>query len=842
MPCHNCGSDKTEVDNASGISVCVNCGVVLEENRIVSEVAFAETSGGKAVVQGSYAGESGRISGGGLFGRSRGREGQEQAIENGRLKISSLAHAVHLPERYRDSAQRYYNLAVVNRFTRGRRSDFVAAVCLYAVCRTEKSSHMLIDFSDILQVNVFTLGATFLKLCRVLNLTLPHVDPSLYISRFAVALDFGDYTQRVAQDAVRIAQRMDRDWITSGRRPAGICGACLLIAARMNGFRRTTREMIYVVKVADITIQKRLKEFNQTESSQLSVRDFRTIWLENRADPPSYQKNRKGESSRTVEAKKDDQKDEVEEEHDESEDESEDENTTVKHKYTDADDESDKEEVVPASRKRKRDTSKPSSLSKEIDVEGPSDEEAEADKRPSKKSKGKSVDSSQQDKDKKVGLPASRKRKMDIATSSLGKEINVEESSDEEEEAEEKRTAKKNKGKAVDRSSQQDKKYYVEGSADEALSDDEIVGPFKGPRVDVSEGLPTEEDLILKEIEDSLNEGIKEAGEDCTLATTASNEDLILKEIENSEEVNNDTEDPSIITIKDPAFEHLTTEEKRALTLMAKAKVANEVAELLNPELQEDTRIIADDMEQWLGDESINKAAAELEKTKHAADKNGEEEEDEEDEEDEDEDGNLSDVDDEEIEAMILTDREVALKTKIWYNANKDYLEEMAVRRVLESNKNYSHRKGKGGKKKKLPPPSTPAEAAKQLLMNKKLSKKINQEVFDDMFESAESIAKIKQRDAILKLSANAASPITVAPVYEVVEEPGDIPDPNAPKKTSGSDDEEEKPAEVVEEDDDEEMDSDDMADDERLLRDARAKYTFGEDDDEPEYYDEEDY
>jgi transcription factor IIIB subunit 2 len=193
---------------------------------------------------------------------------------------------------------------------------------------------------------------------------------------------------------------------------------------------------------------------------------------------------------------------------------------------------------------------------------------------------------------------------------------------------------------------------------------------------------------------------------------------------------------------------------------------------------------------------------------------------------------------------MILTDREVALKTKIWYNANKDYLEEMAVRRVLESNKNYSHRKGKSSKKKKLPPPSTPAEAAKQLLMNKKLSKKINQAVFDDMFESAESIAKIKQRDAIMKINgvSNASTP-TIAPVYEVVEEPGDIPDPNAKKTNEGSDDEDEgKAAEVVEEDDDEEMDSDDMADDERLLRDARAKYTFGDDDDEPEYYDEEDY
>ncbi|GAA5814251.1 hypothetical protein MFLAVUS_007745 [Mucor flavus] len=819
MPCHNCGSDKTEVDNASGISVCVNCGVVLEENRIVSEVGFAETSGGKAVVQGSYAGESGRISGGGLFGRSRGREGQEQAIENGRLKISSLAHAVHLPERYRDAAQRYYNLAVVNRFTRGRRSDFVAAVCLYAVCRTEKSSHMLIDFSDILQVNVFTLGATFLKLCRVLNLTLPHVDPSLYISRFAVALDFGDYTQRVAQDAVRIAQRMDRDWITSGRRPAGICGACLLISARMNGFRRTTREMIYVVKVADITIQKRLKEFNQTESSQLSVRDFRTIWLENRADPPSYQKNRKGESSRAIEAKDDDDGSE--------------ESTTVKHKDTDADDESDKEEA-PASRKRKRDTLKPSSLRKEINAEGSSDEEKEdAEKRPVKHSKG---EISQQNNNE----AASMKRKRDIG-SYLGKEIDLEKSNDHDDEEAKKRPAKKNKGKAVDRSSQQDKKYYVEGSEDEVLSDDEVDGPLQESHpVDTSEGLPTEEDLILKEIEESLNEGIKDAGEDCSMNTTAAiyNEDL-AGILSNEEEVDEDAEDPSIITIKDPAFENLSTEEKRALTSIAKAKVANEVAELLNPELQGDTKEIADDMEQWLDDESINKAAAELKKTKHA----DEDEEDEEEEEDDDE--NLSDVDDEEIEAMILTDREVALKTKIWYNANKDYLEEMAVRRVLESNKNYTHRKGKGSKKKKLPPPSTPAEAAKQLLLNKKLSKKINQEVFDDMFESAESIAKIKQRDAILKLTTtnNASITSAIAPVYEVVEEPGDIPDPNA-KKSAGSDDDDDegKPAEVVEDDDDEEMDSDDMADDERLLRDARAKYTFGEDDDEPEYYDEEDY
>jgi transcription factor IIIB subunit 2 len=83
MRCHNCGSDKTESDASSGTSYCVDCGTVsnlfiyiyinviltifffkkkkvLEENTIVAEVTFGETSGGKAVLQGSYAGESGK--------------------------------------------------------------------------------------------------------------------------------------------------------------------------------------------------------------------------------------------------------------------------------------------------------------------------------------------------------------------------------------------------------------------------------------------------------------------------------------------------------------------------------------------------------------------------------------------------------------------------------------------------------------------------------------------------------------------------------------------------------------------------------------------------------------
>lgn len=40
----------------------------------------------------------------------------------------------------------------------------------------------------------------------------------------------------------------------------------------------------------------RLKEFRSTESAELSVQDFRTMWLEKEADPPAFAKARKADA------------------------------------------------------------------------------------------------------------------------------------------------------------------------------------------------------------------------------------------------------------------------------------------------------------------------------------------------------------------------------------------------------------------------------------------------------------------------------------------------------------------------------------------------------------------
>ena len=94
----------------------------------------------------------------------------------------------------------------------------------------------------------------------------------------------------VANSALRLVQRMQRDWMQTGRRPAGICGAALLIAARLHGFKRTQKEIIQVVKICDVTLRKRLNEFEDTEASDMTPEEFEKCEMKSlpEADPPSF--------------------------------------------------------------------------------------------------------------------------------------------------------------------------------------------------------------------------------------------------------------------------------------------------------------------------------------------------------------------------------------------------------------------------------------------------------------------------------------------------------------------------------------------------------------------------
>lgn len=289
--CRTCGGTDIELDAARGDAVCTGCGAVLEDNIIVSEVQFVENSGGGSSAVGQFvsldgAGKAPSLGGG--FHVNLGKESRVQTLQNGRRQINHLGSQLQLNQHCLDTAFNFFKMAVSKHLTRGRKMTHVIAACLYLVCRTEGTPHMLLDLSDLLQVNVYVLGKTFLLLARELCINAPAIDPCLYIPRFAHLLEFGEKNHEVSMTALRLLQRMKRDWMHTGRRPSGLCGAALLVAARMHDFRRTVKEVISVVKVCESTLRKRLTEFEDTPTSQLTVDEFMKIDLEEECDPPSY--------------------------------------------------------------------------------------------------------------------------------------------------------------------------------------------------------------------------------------------------------------------------------------------------------------------------------------------------------------------------------------------------------------------------------------------------------------------------------------------------------------------------------------------------------------------------
>ena len=321
MACPNNACPDPNIIEDDGRQVCATCGVVARESNIVSELQFGETSSGAAAVQGSYVGE-GRTHGQSLGGphpglTHDGLSSREMTTLNARREIDALVNNLRIPANLADPAVNIFKLSLAHaiydsdgnrerdkNFVQGRSIRTVAAVALYIACRRQKNTNtiMLIDLAETMtpQVSVFRMGNIYNRLVRAIwgnadgsvssQGYVDPINPENLIRRFAKDLEFGSLVGKVTEDAIRLVQRMDRDWMTTGRRPAGICGAALILAARMNNFRRTIREVVLVVKVCEVTVNNRLEEFQHTNTSKLTVQQMRQGDLTAPCDPPSFYK------------------------------------------------------------------------------------------------------------------------------------------------------------------------------------------------------------------------------------------------------------------------------------------------------------------------------------------------------------------------------------------------------------------------------------------------------------------------------------------------------------------------------------------------------------------------
>ncbi|KAG2289792.1 hypothetical protein Bca52824_049396 [Brassica carinata] len=274
--CNHCAKKVDGFRPEGGALACNKCGRILENFNFSDEVTFIKNAAGQSQASGNIVRsvQSGITS-------CRARRSRIAKDE-----LMNLRDALQIGEDRDDvvnMASRLFDMAADQNFTKGRRSELVLSSCLYLACRKKELAVLLIDFSSYLRVCVYELGSVYLQLCELFymvdNPNLEDlVDPSIFIDRFTKSLLKGAHayatTKKVVETTKNIIASMKRDWMQTGRKPSGICGAAIYIAALSHGVMCSTTDIAHIVHMCGATITKRLNEFANTEAATLTVEEL----------------------------------------------------------------------------------------------------------------------------------------------------------------------------------------------------------------------------------------------------------------------------------------------------------------------------------------------------------------------------------------------------------------------------------------------------------------------------------------------------------------------------------------------------------------------------------------
>ncbi|KAB5520361.1 hypothetical protein DKX38_024680 [Salix brachista] len=267
--CSSCRKNVPTNYDESGILSCSLCGKVLQFSNFSTETTFVKDKSGQSRVGGTL-----------IWSVERENASRERLFERAYDDLLNIKNGLDMGPNVAvvDQAMVYYRIAVERNFTKGRRTDQVQAACLYIACRENRKPYLLIDFSNYLQINIYVLGAVFLQLCKVLNLTEHAIcqkllDPSIFIHKYTASLS-GGKNKQISDDALTIIASMNHHWMQTGRRPSALWGAALYISAISHGLNCSKSDILRLVHVCGKTLSKRLVEFENTESGSLTMHDI----------------------------------------------------------------------------------------------------------------------------------------------------------------------------------------------------------------------------------------------------------------------------------------------------------------------------------------------------------------------------------------------------------------------------------------------------------------------------------------------------------------------------------------------------------------------------------------
>lgn len=264
MKCGKCGTKDIDFNFTKGKISCKFCGYLIDENISNPEIHFEAKKYGQKEIRGQI------IQKPSLFQNDKNLS--PTLLKFGvRRKMTQLGNQLRITNEHIESAFQLFLFSLHNKFKSGKSLHSLSISCLYAICRKEKTPHLLVDFSDISQTRSSKIGVEFLRFLKITRIPLPVLDPSVYIHRFVSKLNLGEKTNSITLSSLRLIARMKRNWMSTGRKPTGLCGAAIILAARIHGIKRTQKEVCKVVRIGIQALRCRLFEVDKTSIKKLNT-------------------------------------------------------------------------------------------------------------------------------------------------------------------------------------------------------------------------------------------------------------------------------------------------------------------------------------------------------------------------------------------------------------------------------------------------------------------------------------------------------------------------------------------------------------------------------------------
>ncbi len=149
-----------------------------------------------------------------------------------------------------------YRKAEENGLTKGRSIISLLAASVYVACRDTETPRNLTDIANASNVERKILARYYRTLIRELDLKMPIIDPSKYISRIANKAEISERSKRKALEIIGMAKDAK---ISSGKGPMGLAATALYAACVLNGESMTQERIAAASGVTSVTMRNRYR-------------------------------------------------------------------------------------------------------------------------------------------------------------------------------------------------------------------------------------------------------------------------------------------------------------------------------------------------------------------------------------------------------------------------------------------------------------------------------------------------------------------------------------------------------------------------------------------------------